>query len=91
MISKCLDGTVSFLVQSCYYADLPDLSDNIPHAVSFDIYCVGRIINTVFLCNNETTFFVGCEGGGICFTYTITDINRTLLVKMCNYYTHNVN
>ena len=48
-------------------------------------------MDTVFLCNKESAFFVGCEGGGICFTYTITDINRTLLMKMCNYYTHNVN
>ena len=34
-ISKCLDGTVSFLVSSCYYADLPALSDKIPHYRKF--------------------------------------------------------
>ena len=66
-----------------YYADLPALSDKIPHTVSFVINRIGRIIDTVFLCNKEAAFFVGCEGGGICFTYTITDINRTLLMKMC--------
>lgn len=43
-------------MSSCYYADLPALSDKIPHTVSFVINRIGRIIDTVFLAIKKPHF-----------------------------------
>ena len=37
------------------------------------------------VCSKCHPFFTGKQKR-ICFTYTITDINRTLLIKMCYHF-----